>query len=191
MTSTPWKPLTGRPNLRLRRVVRHGLRGPDSGVAAQVPRHLDCTVEFRCLAELALCRRVTKTRCVQHQPAAGGRCATTDAKHQGNELLRSGGSYTFKESVTGRIGINNLTDEDPPLVGQSNCPSVYCNGNTFPQVYDTLGRYGFCQCDGRLLKNQPRVDSAAGQKPAAFFGRRTKARDRPEQRTARRVLQAR
>ena len=45
--------------------------------------------------------------------------------------------------MTGRIGINNLTDEDPPLVGQSNCPSVYCNGNTFPQVYDTLGRYGF------------------------------------------------
>ena len=45
--------------------------------------------------------------------------------------------------MTGRIGINNITDEDPPLIGQSNCPSVYCNGNTFPQVYDTLGRYGF------------------------------------------------
>lgn len=32
---------------------------------------------------------------------------------------------------------------DPPLVGQDTCPAVYCNGNTFPQVYDTLGRYVF------------------------------------------------
>lgn len=58
------------------------------------------------------------------------------------------GSYTFSEvgvfsSVTGRLGINNILDKDPPLVGQDTCPSVYCNGNTFPQVYDTLGRYVF------------------------------------------------
>ncbi|HZF25230.1 MAG TPA: TonB-dependent receptor [Steroidobacteraceae bacterium] len=52
-------------------------------------------------------------------------------------------SYTFAGSITARIGINNITDEDPPLVGQSSCPSVFCNGNTFPQVYDTLGRYAF------------------------------------------------
>jgi outer membrane receptor protein involved in Fe transport len=58
------------------------------------------------------------------------------------------GSYTFSElgvfsSLTGRLGINNILDKDPPLVGQDTCPSVYCNGNTFPQVYDTLGRYVF------------------------------------------------
>jgi len=58
------------------------------------------------------------------------------------------GSYTLSEAgvfsnVTGRLGINNLLDKDPPLVGQSTCPPVFCNGNTFPQVYDTLGRYVF------------------------------------------------
>jgi iron complex outermembrane recepter protein len=58
------------------------------------------------------------------------------------------GSYTFSEvgvfsSVTGRLGINNILDKDPPLVGQDTCPSVVCNGNTFPQVYDTMGRYVF------------------------------------------------
>ena len=58
------------------------------------------------------------------------------------------GSYTFSEvgvfsSLTGRLGINNILDKDPPLVGQDTCPAVFCNGNTFPQVYDTLGRYVF------------------------------------------------
>jgi outer membrane receptor protein involved in Fe transport len=58
------------------------------------------------------------------------------------------GSYTFSDvgmfkSVTGRLGINNLMDKDPPLVGQDTCPAVFCNGNTFPQVYDTLGRFVF------------------------------------------------
>ncbi len=58
------------------------------------------------------------------------------------------GSYTFSEvgpfsALTGRLGINNILDKDPPLVGQDTCPAVFCNGNTFPQVYDTLGRYVF------------------------------------------------
>jgi iron complex outermembrane receptor protein len=58
------------------------------------------------------------------------------------------GSYTFSEvgvfsNITGRLGINNILDKDPPLVGQDTCPAVLCNGNTFPQVYDTMGRYVF------------------------------------------------
>ncbi len=58
------------------------------------------------------------------------------------------GSYTATEvgpfaSLTGRLGINNILDKDPPLVGQDTCPAVFCNGNTFPQVYDALGRYVF------------------------------------------------
>jgi outer membrane receptor protein involved in Fe transport len=58
------------------------------------------------------------------------------------------GSYSFSEvgvfkSINARLGINNLLDKDPPLVGQDTCPAVFCNGNTFPQVYDTLGRFVF------------------------------------------------
>ena len=58
------------------------------------------------------------------------------------------GSYSFSEvgvfsNLTGRLGINNILDKDPPLVGQDTCPAVFCNGNTFPQVYDTMGRYVF------------------------------------------------
>ena len=57
-------------------------------------------------------------------------------------------AYTMNDvsmfsNVTGRLGINNLLDKDPPLIGQDSCPGVFCNGNTFPQVYDTLGRFVF------------------------------------------------
>jgi hypothetical protein len=30
-------------------------------------------------------------------------------------------------------------------VGSGNCSAGQCNGNTFPQVYDALGRYFFAQ----------------------------------------------
>jgi hypothetical protein len=46
-------------------------------------------------------------------------------------------------NITGRLGINNILYKDTPLVGQDTCPAVLCNANTFPQVYDTLGRYVF------------------------------------------------
>jgi len=52
-------------------------------------------------------------------------------------------SYSFNKDVTARIGITNLLDKDPPLLGATNCVATYCNGNTFPQVYDTLGRNAF------------------------------------------------
>jgi outer membrane receptor protein involved in Fe transport len=41
-----------------------------------------------------------------------------------------------------RIGANNIFDTDPPLAG-GNLPGAVGNGNTFPQVYDSLGRYLF------------------------------------------------
>ncbi len=42
-----------------------------------------------------------------------------------------------------RAGINNIFDTDPPLAGQQVVPAGFGNGNTYPQVYDSLGRYLF------------------------------------------------
>ena len=53
------------------------------------------------------------------------------------------GAITFAEHYTVRVGANNLFDKDPPLNGSSSCPTGPCNGNTWPQVYDTLGRQLF------------------------------------------------
>ena len=38
-----------------------------------------------------------------------------------------------------RVGANNIFDKSPPIVGSS----VSANGNTFPQMYDSLGRFLF------------------------------------------------
>jgi outer membrane receptor protein involved in Fe transport len=46
-----------------------------------------------------------------------------------------------------RFGVRNIFDRKPPLVTSGNpaCFSAIggCNGNTFPQLYDPLGRYVF------------------------------------------------
>ena len=42
-----------------------------------------------------------------------------------------------------RAGINNLLDNDPPLITASagSCPAASCNVNTYPGTWDPLGRY--------------------------------------------------
>lgn len=48
-----------------------------------------------------------------------------------------------------RLGVTNLLDREPPIISVSGdnpagaCPEAVCNGSTFPQVYDPLGRYLF------------------------------------------------
>lgn len=58
-------------------------------------------------------------------------------------------TYTFGDHYTFRLGVNNLLDNDPPLVtggsairpGSNLCPAGPCNGNTYPGTWDALGRY--------------------------------------------------
>ncbi|MGH8178769.1 MAG: TonB-dependent receptor domain-containing protein [Steroidobacter sp.] len=55
-------------------------------------------------------------------------------------------AYTIESdpaNLTFRVGANNALDKDPPIVTQVSCPLPYCSGNTFPQVWDTLGRTVF------------------------------------------------
>jgi iron complex outermembrane recepter protein len=42
-----------------------------------------------------------------------------------------------------RLGANNIFDRDPPLAGGQAIPAGFGNGNTYPQVYDALGRFLF------------------------------------------------
>jgi iron complex outermembrane recepter protein len=50
-------------------------------------------------------------------------------------------SYNVTKKITVRGGINNLFDKDPPLSGLVG--AGFGNGNTYPQVYDALGRRVF------------------------------------------------
>jgi len=44
------------------------------------------------------------------------------------------------DTLTLRAGVNNVTDVDPPL---SISVGTVGNGNTYPQLYDSNGRYFF------------------------------------------------
>lgn len=74
----------------------------------------------------------------------------TDAKLGARGYLDLSGSMTFAEKYTLRLGVSNLLDKDPPLLGSTSCPSGPCNGNTWPQVYDTLGRQVFMMATARF-----------------------------------------
>jgi iron complex outermembrane receptor protein len=57
---------------------------------------------------------------------------------------RIGEHYNF------RLGVNNILDRRPPIIGANGgntiinaCPGTVCSGNTFPNVYDAMGRYIF------------------------------------------------
>jgi iron complex outermembrane receptor protein len=67
----------------------------------------------------------------------------TDAKFKAQSYFDLTANFTMRDSLKFRVGVNNVFDKQPPIVGSSNCPGTYCNGGTFPQVYDALGRYAF------------------------------------------------
>jgi outer membrane receptor protein involved in Fe transport len=50
-------------------------------------------------------------------------------------------AYRFNKKLTLALGVNNLFDKDPPTASSSSVGTSYGNGNTYPQVYDSYGRY--------------------------------------------------
>jgi outer membrane receptor protein involved in Fe transport len=63
-----------------------------------------------------------------------------DYKLDAQSYLDLASGWTINEHLSVRAGINNLLDKSPPLSGVVGTKG---NGNTFPQVYDALGRYWF------------------------------------------------
>ncbi len=54
--------------------------------------------------------------------------------------------WNVSSMLTLRAGINNVADKDPPFLDSNNIGvsgPPFGNGNTFPEVYDPLGRYMF------------------------------------------------
>lgn len=50
------------------------------------------------------------------------------------------GSWQFMEAGSVSFGISNLFEKDPPVVGNEAADTGSNSGNTFPQLYDALGR---------------------------------------------------
>jgi outer membrane receptor protein involved in Fe transport len=76
-------------------------------------------------------------------PLLAGTTPPTDVKLGARSYMDLLATFKIKDNYSFRFGVNNVLDQDPPLAGQSNCPTPSCNQNVYPQTYDSLGRYFF------------------------------------------------
>jgi outer membrane receptor protein involved in Fe transport len=81
-------------------------------------------------------------------PALAGDFNPVDGKIGARNYLDLFGQWNISKNFTLRGGVNNVFDRDPPLVSQQSPP--YGNGNTYPQVYDTLGRNFFVNAQAKF-----------------------------------------
>ena len=105
---------------------RHRVRG-----TWQTPWNLDLSLTWRYFGDV-------KNSRTSSNPLLGGVVYEVDKQFSAQNYIDLGASYTVNKNMTVRAGINNLTDRDPPL--SANVGAGAGNGNTFPQVYDALGR---------------------------------------------------
>jgi outer membrane receptor protein involved in Fe transport len=122
-----------------------GLYGPTCGtplpewrhkarVTWMTPWNLDLSLSWRYIDAVLLDR-------TDPNPLLVGVVREVDRELDAQNYLDIAASWTVYENYTLRAGINNITDTDPPLSAQVG--AGFGNGNTYPQVYDALGRSVF------------------------------------------------
>jgi iron complex outermembrane recepter protein len=77
---------------------------------------------------------------------ANGGISNTDAYLSSYSYFDLTAAVKLADKLTLRLGCNNVLDKNPPLIGSANAsaPPTF-NGNTYPGVYDALGRYLFAE----------------------------------------------
>jgi outer membrane receptor protein involved in Fe transport len=73
-------------------------------------------------------------------PLLAGAFNPVDAQLGDRNYIDLAASWSPIKYVTLFGGINNVFDKDPPIVSSTIAGPPYGSGNTYPQVYDTLGR---------------------------------------------------
>jgi len=58
----------------------------------------------------------------------------------GRDYIDLAASWAITKNFTLWAGVNNVFDKDPPITDSSIAGPAAGNGNTYPQVYDALGR---------------------------------------------------
>jgi len=79
---------------------------------------------------------------------ANGQVSSTDAHIPAFNYLDMSLAYQVFDAVQVRLGVNNLMDKSPPVIGASDAPPTpFYNGNTLPGTYDWGGRFVFGEID--------------------------------------------
>jgi len=105
-------------------VWRHKLR-----TTWETPFGVDASVSWRFFTSVDLFGVANPDTSVNRDHTLGGR-----------HYIDLAASYNVTEKWNVRVGVNNLLDKDPPLTAQQ---TGFTNGNTYPQTYDSQGRYLF------------------------------------------------
>jgi hypothetical protein len=87
-------------------------------------------------------------------------------------------TYTLFDKVNLRAGVNNVLDNDPPLVTSGNagrngsnlCPTGPCNNNTYPGTWDALGRFFYLGATIDFPRRSAPIPAALPMAPAAGAG---------------------
>ncbi len=127
--------IVGQPNPEWRHRARVSWETPVNGLGA--------AITWRYLDGVSLDAASTQTTLRNTAQAA----VLRDRKLPAISYIDLSASYRFNEKTSVRVGVNNVFDQDPPIVSLTNLSTTFGTGNTFPGLYDTMGRYLFAQFD--------------------------------------------
>lgn len=77
---------------------------------------------------------------VEYGSSLGTSPARLDGELEAQNYFDISADWQITDTVSGRVGVNNVFDRDPPLTYSGDTSK---NGNTYGQIYDTLGRFLF------------------------------------------------
>jgi outer membrane receptor protein involved in Fe transport len=107
---------------------------------------LDVTLAWRYYSPVRLESLSPNPNLASTGTIANGTISNTDAFISSYSYFDLTAAVKLADKVTVRVGCNNLLDKAPPLIGATNIAAPPTgNGNTFPGVYDSLGRYLFAE----------------------------------------------
>jgi iron complex outermembrane recepter protein len=93
----------------------------------------DVSVNWRYFAETSL-------DATSGNPQLSGDFSTVDAKIPARNYWDLAASWNIDKNWTLRGGVNNILDQDPPIISNTISGPPFGNGNTYPGVYDCCGR---------------------------------------------------
>jgi len=129
-----------------------GLFGPSCGTPMPEWRHkarvnwatpwgVDMAVTWRYIKDVMM-------SATSDNPLLAGDSEEADRRFGAQNYIDVAASWNINKTFALRGGINNLFDRDPPVGGVTS--GTFGNGNTFPQVYDSLGRRVFLNLTARF-----------------------------------------
>jgi len=125
--------LTGAPNPKYRHKLRLGFTMPNGlGISGQW-RYFSSVKNDALSGD---CDIVGTGGCV-------GNVAPANQKIPAQSFFDLTLSARIADRYNFRLGANNILDKEPPIVGGEVSNAPFGNGNTFPQMYDALGRFLF------------------------------------------------